>query len=84
MAYDVEVMPEAKKDLKKFDLELQKRFLKKIEKLKDYPYIHGKPLRWTLAGKWELYFEKRWRIIYVIIEKEKLVQIEAILHKDDF
>ena len=84
MAYEIEIMPEAKKDIAKFDRELQRRFFNKIEKLKEYPDIYGKPLRWPLAGKWELRFEKRWRIIYVIIEKEKLVQIEAILHKDDF
>ncbi|MFH1978115.1 MAG: type II toxin-antitoxin system RelE/ParE family toxin [Candidatus Aenigmatarchaeota archaeon] len=84
MSYDIEIMPEAKKDLKKFDAEMQRRFFKKIEKLKEYPDIYGKPLRWPLVGKWELRFEKRWRIIYVIIEKEKLVQIDTILHKDDF
>ena len=84
MKYEIEMMPSAKADLKKFDRELQKRFFNKIEKLKDYPDIFGKPLRWPLSGKWELRFEKRWRIIYIISEKEKLVQIEAILHKDDF
>ncbi len=84
MAYNIEIMPSAKEDLKKFDNELQRRFFNKIEKLKEYPDIYGKPLRWPLSGKWELRFEKRWRIIYVIIEREKLVQIESILHKDDF
>ncbi len=84
MVYDIEIMPGVKENLKKFNLELQKRFFRKIEKLKEYPDMHGKPLRWPLVGKWELRFEKRWRIIYVIVEKEKLVQIESILHKDDF
>jgi len=84
MGYDITIMPRAKEDLKKFDKELQRRFFNKIEKLKDYPDIYGKPLRSPLAGKWELRFERRWRIIYVINEKEKLVEIEAILHKDDF
>jgi mRNA-degrading endonuclease RelE of RelBE toxin-antitoxin system len=84
MAYEIEIMPSAKKDLVDFERELQRRFFNKIEKLKEYPDIYGKPLRWPLAGKWELYFEKRWRIIYTISENEKLVKIEAILHKDDF
>lgn len=84
MVYSIEIMPEANSDLKRFDPELQRRFFNKIEKLREYPDIYGKPLRWSLAGKWELRFEKRWRIIYVIIENEKLVQIETILHKDDF
>lgn len=84
MSYDVIVSPTAEEDLKKFDKELQRRFYNKIEKLKDYPNIYGKPLRWPLVGKWELYFERRWRIVYEIHEKEKLVKIVAIWHKDDF
>lgn len=84
MSYDVIVSPTAEEDLKRFDKELQRRFYNKIEKLKDYPNIYGKPLRWPLVGKWELYFERRWRIVYEIHEKEKLVKIVAIWHKDDF
>ncbi len=84
MSYEIEIMPAVKKDLKSFDRELQKRFFRKIEKLKDHPDIYGKPLRWPLAGKWELRFERRWRIIYVINEEKKAVQILALLHKDDF
>lgn len=84
MSYDVIVSPTVEEDLKRFDKELQRRFYSKIEKLKDYPNIYGKPLRWPLAGKWELYFERRWRIVYEIHEKENLVKIVAIWHKDDF
>lgn len=84
MAYTVTIMPTAEEDLKKLSKELQRRFFNKIEKLKSYPSIHGKPLRYSLVGKWELKFESKWRIIYVIDEKEKRVDIEAIWHKDDF
>ncbi|MBL7206301.1 MAG: type II toxin-antitoxin system RelE/ParE family toxin [Candidatus Aenigmarchaeota archaeon] len=84
MAYRVIVSPTAEKDLKKFNIELQRRFFKKIKKLKDYPDIYGKPLRWPLTGRWELRFEKRWRIIYIIDESIKQVKIVSILHKDDF
>jgi mRNA-degrading endonuclease RelE of RelBE toxin-antitoxin system len=63
---------------------LQRRFFNKIEKLKDYPSIYGKPLRWPLAGKWEIRFEKRWRIVYTINERDKRVDIVAIWHKDEF
>ena len=84
MSYDVIVSPTAEEDLRKFDKELQRRFYNKIEKLKNYPNIYGKPLRWPLAGKWELYFERRWRIVYEIHEKENAVKIVAIWHKDDF
>lgn len=84
MTYIVKVMPTAEDDLKRFDTEMQRRFFNKIEKLKNFPGIYGKPLRFPLAGKWELRFEKRWRIIYKIKENEKLVEILAIWHKDDF
>jgi len=84
MAYDIIVSPTAEDDLKKFNQELQRRFFKKTEKLKEYPKIYGKPLRKPLQGKWELRFEKRWRIIYEVHEMKRIVKIVAILHKDDF
>ena len=84
MDYIVKIMPTAEKRLMEFDGELQRRFFKKIEKLKEEPKIYGKPLRWPLAGKWELRFEKRWRIVYIVIDHIKTVEIEAILHKDEF
>ena len=84
MAYDIIISPTAQEDLKKFDSGLQRRFFKKIEKLREYPDIYGKPLRRPLAGRWELRFEKRWRIVYVIDERGKQVKIVAIWHKDGF
>ena len=84
MAYEIKMTPTAEKDLGKFDRELQRRFFNKIEKLKEYPDIYGKPLKYDLAGKWELRFEKRWRIIFVINQKDKQVEIEAVWHKDEF
>ncbi len=84
MTYDIIVSPTAEEDLKKFDGEMQRRFYNKIEKLKDYPKIYGKPLRKPLQGKWELRFEKRWRIVYETYDNEKLVKIVAIWHKDEF
>ena len=84
MSYAIKLTETAQEDLKKFVKELQKRFFKKIEKLKNYPQIHGKPLRRPLTGKWELRFEDKWRILYIINEKEMQVEIETIWHKDDF
>lgn len=84
MAYNIIVSPTAEEDLKRFDLELQRRFYNKIEKLKEYPAIYGKPLRWPLTGRWELRFERRWRIVYIIDEQNKQVKIVAIWHKDEF
>ncbi len=84
MVYSIKITQTAEKDLKKFDKEMLRRFFKKIEKLKYHPCIHGKPLRRPLAGKWELRFERRWRIIYTINERDKTVEIDAIWHKDEF
>ena len=84
MVYYLIISPTAEKDLRKFNLELQRRFFNKISKLKEFPDIHGKPLRKPLAGKWELRFERRWRIVYQINEAAKLVEIIAIWHKDEF
>jgi len=84
MVYDIIISPVAQDDLKRFDLELQKRFFNKIEKLKEFPALYGKPLRRPLAGKWELRFEKRWRIVYAIDEMQNQVKIIAIWHKDEF
>lgn len=84
MTYRIAISETAEQKLRGFDRELQRRFFNKIEKLREYPDIYGKPLRWPLAGKWELRFEKRWRILYTINEKNKEVQIVAILHKDEF
>lgn len=83
MTYDVTITPAAEKRLRKFSSESQRRFSSKIEKLKDEPRVYGKPLRKPLAGKWELKFERRWRIIYTISEEDKLVEIEAVLHKKE-
>ncbi|WP_456473756.1 type II toxin-antitoxin system RelE family toxin [Candidatus Pyrohabitans sp.] len=70
--------------LRKYDKETQRRFAAKIRKLKENPDIHGKPLRGRLHGYWELYFERKFRIIYTINYTEKIVTIEAIKHKDEF
>jgi addiction module RelE/StbE family toxin len=73
----------AEKWLRKYDKEIQKHFAAKIRKLKENPAIHGKPLRGVLHGYWELYFERRYRIIYTIDYKKQIVTIEAIKHKDE-
>lgn len=84
MVYDIIISPTVQEDLKKFDPELQRRFFSKIEKLKKYPTLYGKPLRRPLAGKWEIRFERRWRIVYIVDEENKEVKIVAIWHKDEF
>ncbi len=83
MTFYLEISEVAERRLKKFDKELQRRFFKKVEKLKINPY-HGKPLRYNLSGTWELYFEKSFRILYSIDKNSKKITIESIWHKDEF
>jgi mRNA-degrading endonuclease RelE of RelBE toxin-antitoxin system len=52
--------------------------------LKENPNLHGKPLRGSLHGYWELYFENKFRILYTIDYEEQTVTIQAIKHKDEF
>jgi addiction module RelE/StbE family toxin len=82
--FAIKIKEPAEKRLKKYDNDIQKRFATKIRKLRENPAIHGKPLRGVLHGYWELYFERRYRIIYTIDYQEKTVTIEAIKHKDEF
>ncbi len=84
MTYTVDIKDPATKKLKGFDKEIQRRFAKRIDKLATNPQAFGKPLRSVLAGYWEAYFEKSFRIIYTIDEKSKKISIEAIKHKDEF
>jgi len=63
--------------------ELIKRLDKKIQKLETGPDIYGKPLRGQLAGVWEIYFEKRYRVLYEIDYRNKKVYIIGIKHKDE-
>jgi addiction module RelE/StbE family toxin len=82
--FTIKIKEPAEKRLRKYDNDIQKRFATKIRKLRENPEIHGKPLRGVLHGYWELYFERRYRIIYTIDSQEKTVTIEAIKHKDEF
>ena len=84
MPYDIDIKEPAEKKLKSFGKEIQRRFAKKIEKLSENPQVFGKPLRNVLAGYWEAYFEKSFRIVYTIDEDSKKIVIEAIKHKDEF
>jgi addiction module RelE/StbE family toxin len=84
MTFKIRIKEPADRLLRKYDREIQKRFAAKIRKLKENPEIHGKPLRGVLHGYWELYFENRFRILYTINNKEQIVTIEAIKHKDEF
>jgi mRNA-degrading endonuclease RelE of RelBE toxin-antitoxin system len=36
-----------------------------------------------LAGLWEIYFEKRWRVLFEIHEREKVIVIVGFKHKNE-
>jgi len=82
--YKIMITETAAKWLKKSDKEIQRRFAFKIRKLGENPETHGKPLRAQLNGYWELYFERKFRIIFTIDYQRKIVTIEAIKHKTEF
>ena len=75
------VQDEVKKRLK--NRELINRFYKKLQKLETEPSVYGKPLRKPLSNIWEIYFEKRWRVLFEIHEEEQIVLIVALKHKDE-
>jgi mRNA-degrading endonuclease RelE of RelBE toxin-antitoxin system len=68
---------------KKCDKHLKDRLFTKLLKLEDTPRSYAKPLRVPLAGIWEIYFEKRWRILFEIDENEKIIIIVGFKHKDE-
>ena len=61
----IKIKEPAEEWLKKYDKNIQRRFVNKIRKLQENPELHGKPLRKPLHGYWELYFEKKFRIFYI-------------------
>ncbi len=84
MVYNVRLLEPVKRGYLKLDRKQQEIFNKIIDKLKENPKIFGKPLHFPLHGKWTYRFEKRFRIVFTINENDKLIEIEAIKHKDDF
>jgi addiction module RelE/StbE family toxin len=84
VTFTIKINEPAEKWLRKYNREIQRRFATKIRKLKENPNLHGKPLRGSLHGYWELYFENKFRILYTIDYEEQTVTIQAIKHKDEF
>lgn len=68
---------------KKFDKHLKKRLFIKLLKLENSPQSYAKPLRAPLAGIWEIYFEKRWRVLFEIDEDNKSIIVVGFKHKDE-
>lgn len=68
---------------KKLEKHQKERLYKKLLKLEIAPHSYAKPLRRPLAGVWELYFEKRWRILFEIHESESIIVIVGFKHKNE-
>ena len=84
MPYEI-IIPEKIQRIidKKCDNHLKKRLYTKLLKLENAPQSYAKPLRVPLAGIWEIYFEKRWRVLFEIDENEKMIIIVGFKHKDE-
>lgn len=84
MTYEILITETAQIEIKKkLDRSLNSRLDKRIQKLKEFPDVHGKPLRYPLEGTWEIRFENRWRVYYEIDFNKKIVTITGFKHKDE-
>ena len=84
MSYKIIILKNPEKLIdKKCDKHLKMRLFKKLLKLENAPRSYAKPLRSPLDGIWEIYFERRWRILFEIDEENKLIKIVAFKHKDE-
>ena len=84
MSYEIVIPNKIERIIdKKCDKHLKARLFTKLLKLENNPQSCAKPLRSPLAGIWEIYFEKRWRVLFEIDEKQKLIIIVGFKHKDE-
>ena len=84
MSYDVIIPDKIQRVIrKKLDKSLERRLIHKLLKLETAPLSYGKPLRHPLAGIWEIYFEKKWRVLFEVDENEHTVIIVGFKHKDE-
>ncbi len=83
MPYDIIIPDKIQRIIdKKCDNHLKKRLFTNY-KLENNPQSYAKPLRVPLAGIWEIYFEKRWRVLFEIDENNKSIIIVGFKHKDE-
>ncbi len=84
MPYELLITETAQNEIKKkLDESLKDRLDKRVQKLKEFPDVYGKPLRHPLEGTWEIRFENRWRVYYEIDFVKKIVTITGFKHKDE-
>jgi mRNA interferase RelE/StbE len=83
MAYIVEFAPAARRQLKKLDRPVQKRVLKRVEKLENQPRPKTAE---TLKGTTETVYRVRegdYRIIYTIEDDRLIVLVVRIGHRSE-
>jgi len=85
--YDFKFYEEAEKDLAKLNNSIKKLFAKKLTQILKNPQI-GKDLgnknNLKLSGLKKVYFDnKRYRIVYEIVNQEIIIHIIAIGKRDD-
>ena len=85
--YDFKFHPEAKKDLKKLNKSIQILFTKKLKQILKSPEIGiqlGNKNNLNLSELRKVYFNnKKYRIVYEIVESEILIYIIAIGKRED-
>jgi mRNA interferase RelE/StbE len=85
--YDFEFHPEAKEELKKLNRSIQLLFAKKLKHVLKAPEIGirlGNKNNLELAGLRKVYFNnKRYRIVYEIIEDVVMIHIIAVGKRDE-
>lgn len=84
--YDYKFHPEAEKELEKLNRSVQILFTKALKKILKSPELGldlGHKNNLDLSGLKKMYFDnKRYRIVYEIIEDEILIHLVAIAKRD--
>ena len=84
MVFEILVPEPLEKEIeKKLDKVMIVRLHQRLRKLEIAPDIYGKPLRYPLAGTWEIRFENRWRVLYRIDYEKNYVFLTGFKHKDE-
>jgi mRNA-degrading endonuclease RelE of RelBE toxin-antitoxin system len=84
MTYEIVIPDKLQRIIdKKLDKHLKGRLYKKLVKLEITPHSYAKPLRQPLGGIWEIYFEKRWSVLFEIDESEHIIVVVGFKHKNE-
>lgn len=68
--------------IKKKDKTLMEEAMKKVEKLREKPYM-GKPLEYRLAPYRSVRVKRKYRLVYLVDEEEEEVALVAFGHRKE-